>query len=228
MTLVAQDVPDGTRIVDSSTRLTVASAAAIAAHVDPDGGRIGGVCRYIPFAGHVVGNDLTAEEGAIITGAGLALLVVQHVRFGQTPTQTGWHPTSTMGSADGLAAVSACRSADMPAGLSVVYDMEGPSAATTAQDCADYDHAWCDVVGSAGYLPCAYLGYGLPMSAEQEYMLKVVRYWKSGSYVVEPAEVGWAMVQDPRFDVMVGGVAVDRDMAQADKKGRRMVWAIAA
>lgn len=220
MPLVAREVPDGTRLVDSNTRLTSASAAAIAAHVDPDGGRIGGVVRYIPFAGQSAGGDLTLEESSIIASAGLGLLVVQHVRY------PGWHPTAMGGSADGLAAVSACRNTERPQGSSVIYDLEGPVSTTTPQDCAEYDRAWCDVVGSAGYLPCAYLGYGLPMSAEQTYLLKVVRYWKSGSAVTEPATCGWAMVQDPKFNVLVGGVAVDRDVAQADKLGRRFVWGI--
>jgi hypothetical protein len=224
MTLIAQEVPDGARIVDVDEELTPERVDAICNHRDPDGGRITGVCLYVNFSGGG-GNFLTKRSVASCKGK-LGIIPVQHVRFGRTETNPGYHPNGIMGNADGVAMVTALRAVDMPNGLTPSYDMEGPSADTTLADCSAYDAEWFDQVHRALHIPSGYFGYGLPFTNGHElYEFKVPRYWKSGSMVVEP-DCGWAMIQDPRFDVNVGGVIVDRDHAMADKKGRRMVWAI--
>jgi len=63
-------------------------------------------------------DDLSEAEGNLILGAGLALMVVQHV------AATGWVPTEALGQAYGAKAAEFSRAAGLPAGVNVWLDLE--------------------------------------------------------------------------------------------------------
>jgi hypothetical protein len=208
---IAQALAAGMRGVDCNTKLNAGSAAALRAK------GIDFVMRYLPLSGNALGNDLTRDEFVACLNAGLAVGCVQHTRRAGAFT-----PNAKDGAADGQRALDAAVAAGVLPGCTLFYDMEGPSVHATADDCAAYDAAWCGPVAAAGYMPGGYFGYGLPKSLTPErlYGLRVERYWKSGSLVVEPATCGWSMQQDPKFDQNVGGVDVDLDAVAGDKLGR--------
>jgi Domain of unknown function (DUF1906) len=195
----------GARGIDCDTKLTAVNAAALKQS------GVDFVMRYLPLANNPHGNDLDAAETAIILAAGLGLGAVQHTRRAATFT-----PNAYVGDLDGLAMTAGAHGAALPTGMHLFYDMEGPSAQTTAANCAAYDAAWCAVVARAGFICGGYFGDDLPLNGGQLYLLKVKLYWKSGSQVAEPAICGWAMRQQTPLDQRLDGLGVDLDAVTVD------------
>jgi hypothetical protein len=219
------------RGIDTSTKLTHDVLDRLRAWRDPkDDARIEFILRYLPFAGErMAKGDLDAGEAADILAAGFKLGFVQHVRF------SPWQPSIERGSADGLAAVTAARAAGALPGCTIFYDMEGPTGGAAYIEA--YDQAWVDVVrgkignGNGGGLvdggfgPGGYFGYGVPLTDEEMWKLRVSRYWRAGgSAPPEPAGCGWCMRQLLPLDQEIGGVKVDFNVVQPDRLGRVPRW----
>lgn len=213
----------GARGIDTNTRIPPAVAQSIAAWRDPaDGTSLEFVLRYLPFArtDHpdvaIADGDLTAGELADLTANGLLVGLVQHVRF------SPWSPGLTRGNADGIAAVTRARVCGAADGATIFYDMEGPGPSPNlAQAIIDYDGAWATVVERSGFVPGGYFGYGVPLTAEQMWRLKVKRYWRAGgSAPPDPANCGYCLRQLMPFNQSVCGLRVDFDVVQPDALGR--------
>ncbi|HSY21505.1 MAG TPA: glycoside hydrolase domain-containing protein [Polyangiaceae bacterium] len=211
MNPVVRALTAGMRGVDCNTKLSALSAA------DLRKAEIDFAMRYVPLSGNLLGEDLDVVELEACLAEGLAIGCVQHTRKAGL-----FLPNAKDGEADGRAACDAAVDAGVPQGCTIFYDMEGPAVGTTADDCAAYDAAWCNVAIGDGFMPGGYFGYGLPkdLTPERLYGLKVVRYWKSGSIVVAPATCSWCMQQQFPFNQRLGGVAVDLDAVKGDLLGR--------
>jgi hypothetical protein len=227
--VIVRPASAGMRGVDTNTKLTAASAKALKAT-----GEVDFVMRYLSLTSLWV-NDIDAPEVDAILSAGLGLGLVQHCRIADT-----FRPTGAQGLLDGKAAVAWAARAGISGTslndrLTLVYDCEGLSHETAVNDMQAYDAQWCAPVNDGLFMPGGYFGYQLPilLTAEDLWLLHVERYWKSGSYVIEPANCGWCMVQDPQFNQKVGGVTVDWDGStkshgiMGDKLGRfpNLLWA---
>lgn len=214
------------RGIDTDTKLTPDVLAKLAAWRDPkDGTSIEFIVRYLSFATQRTNprGDIDAVEANDILAAGFKLGFVQHVR------EAGWQPSIDRGSADGLQAVVQARACGALPGCSIFYDMEGPAGG--AAYCEAYDQAWVDVVrgkpesGYPGFRAHGYFGYGVPLTNEEMWKLRVNGYWRAGgSAPPEPAGCGWMIRQLLPFDQEVCGVKVDFDVVQPDRLGRVPYW----
>jgi hypothetical protein len=193
--------------LDTDAALTPDSAAALAAS------GFTFALRYLSF-GAQAAPDLTSDETALILGAGLALMPVQHVRY------PNWMPSAELGTVDGHHAVANARACGFPPGVTVWCDSEGQAGG--AAETIAYINAWAEAVRNGGYDPGVYVGSGTPLDGHQLYALSVDRYWKSQSQVLEPT-CGWTMIQlYPQTSI--GEVTVDVDVIQKDYKGRLPCW----
>jgi hypothetical protein len=160
--------------------------------------------------------DLDASETDVIVGAGLALMLVQHVRF------AGWHPSAQLGNADGTHAVQNALAASAPKGATIWCDLEG--IAGTADDTMAHANAWAAAVRAGAFDPGVYVGSGVPLTAEQLFQkLTVRRYWQSASIVPVVSKRGYQMIQ-LYPETTVAGVVVDLDVTQSDHLGDLPTW----
>ena len=143
--------------------------------------------------------SITSTEMACILDAGLLLSLVTYA--------DKWTPSQT---------VSELTALGVPQGATVWLDVESvkEDAATVTQAI----NAWADAVTAGGWQPGLYVGASQPLSAVEVYQLRVVRYWKSMSQVVEP-QCGWSMVQLYKTTT-IAGTEVDVDVVSYDYQGR--------
>lgn len=168
--------------------------------------------------------DLTAAEARIILGAGLALMVVQHVK------QEGWQPTGDLGTQYGADAAQFVRAIGLPPGVSVWCDLEGVAPGTSAADTIAYCNNWCDGVAAAGYSPGLYVGWHSGLTAEQLYdSLRFKHYWQA--YNLDQDEVpsvrGVQLRQSPGTGGTIAGVTTesyDDDYTMLDQLGGTAIW----
>lgn len=203
----------GWRGFDANTRVLAGEAMAFAAH----GYRF--AVRYVrrdqPHS-----FDLTADELRDILGAGLALMVVQHVE-----SATSWTPSSEKGFRYGHVAAQSAHEAGYENGCTLWLDLEGVSSYTGAAVTIAYANSWFDVVKSAGYEPGIYIGWHCGLTAKQLYRdLKFSHYW--GAYNLNadeaPAIRGLCMHQRAakRADIPAGiTYQIDTDLITADNLG---------
>jgi len=133
---------------------------------------------------------------------------------------------------DGARAVSQMQALGMPAGTCAFVDVEGPSiCAMSSTDLIAKINAWADVV-NVNYVAGIYVGEPQPLTSDELTALKVVRYWRAPSRIVdrrgqlaEPSP-GWCVVQ-AWPSVTCEGVLVDFDFVYADHKGRLPLMATA-
>ena len=177
--------------------------------------------RYVP-RNFVVTDDsaqgnLTTPEAEDILGAGLALMVVQHV------AASPWTPSGSLGQSYGQYAVANARAIGLPAGISLFLDLEGVAAGTSAETVSDYCGSWYDVVAAAGYVPGIYIGANCGLGASQIEALPFRYFWESGSKVPAIAP-GYCMKQSISSSYVLAGVAYDLDVIQADANGNTPFW----
>lgn len=153
-------------------------------------------------------------------GAGLQ---VAFVMFSPTP---GYQPSAQLGAQMATSACAHLKSLSVPAGVSLFIDLE--SMGGVAADKIAHANAAADVIAAQGFLPGAYVGAGVGLTSVELYALRVVRYWKSGSKVLdrngqyaEPG-CGWCVVQGMPFNQQIpnGGPLVDIDAVWQDYRGR--------
>ncbi|MGH7435580.1 MAG: glycoside hydrolase domain-containing protein [Polyangiaceae bacterium] len=208
--MIVQRVPT-CRIVDTSAKLTSDLLPAIV-----DAG-YAGVVRYVRLPGVDDTWDIDADELNAILGAGLGLLLVQHVRY------PGWNPASYSGAGDAAAAIERARAAGYGAGSHLFLDLEGVKARATDATIR-FANDWADAVVAAGYEAGCYVGYAVPLTAVQLYDLhKMSSYWSdAGPRAV--ATRGFAIRQ--RAEIQIGGVPFDPDDVTPDDQGDTPSWTI--
>ncbi len=206
-----QIATDGSEGFDADTALTATSCAGLVA------AGMTFAIRYVGFSQqHSTTGDLTAAEVQTILSSGLALMVVQHVRF------PGWKPSAAVGTADGQTAVEHALAAGVGTGTCLWCDLEG--IAGSAEDTIAHANAWATAVRAAAYDPGVYVGAGVPLTGAQLFeALTVQRYWKSLSQVPNVATRGYQMVQRAGGP-LVAGVSIDRNRIQTDAKGGLPIW----
>jgi Domain of unknown function (DUF1906) len=217
-------VPVGALLIDCNTKLTAASANAIAKAVDALGRPLGirGVVRCLSIE-EPDPNDLDYEEAAAILGAGMSLMAYQHPRF------AGWHPTGPMGKVDGLHAGTNAMKAGLMPGTTIWWDLEGVAGGTQSTDVAACGNEWWGSVKTVGYDRGCYVGFDDILDAQQLYqMLAFKNYWSSFSLVPTPARRGFQMYQiwggDARASGVVAGIPVDFDVCGRDWLGGGPNW----
>ena len=163
---------------------------------------------------------LTDYEVEAILAGGLALLAVSYSR------RHGWLPNGTLGAQDGMLAVQHARAANLPIGLTLFCDLEGPGG--TGTDSVAYVNAWAHAVQAGGYIAGLYVGYGIQLTAQELYScLAVTAYWDSCSKNPDVAKRGFQMVQEYPPNKRVCGLQVDTNVIQPDFFGDTPVWVIA-
>jgi hypothetical protein len=204
------EAPDGALGFDADTPLTPTACAGLLA-----AGMSFGI-RYVGFADQrSTSDDLTFAEVQDILAAGLALMVVQHVRY------PGWSPSAALGAADGDAAVKHAIAVGVGPGTCLWCDLEGIRG--SAADTIAHANAWTAAVRAGGYDPGVYVGAGVPLTGKQLFEdLTVRRYWKSLSQVPEVETRGYQMVQTAGGSL--AGVSIDRNRIHTDNKGDRPSW----
>jgi len=209
MTLVVAAAPVGSLGFDTDTKLDADACARLV-----DAG-MQFAMRYLSLA-EALPRDLETNEASIIIDSGLALMLVQHVRF------AGWHPTAELGRADGGNAAANAPDAGIPKGATIWCDLEG--IAGTADDTIAHANAWADAVRKAGFDPGVYVGPGVPLSGDQLFeKLTVRRYWQSGAIVPVVSKRGYQMIQlYPETNIV--GITVDLDVTQSDHLGDLPTW----
>ncbi|MDC0721231.1 glycoside hydrolase domain-containing protein [Nannocystis bainbridge] len=194
----------------------VVVAADVARKFVADGYRF--CVRYVSHSESEGDSDISRAEVEAILGAGLALMIVQHVR------RSGWSPTAALGSSDGALAVRHLQEIGAPPQLTVWTDVEGVDPSAPANNILTYGNAWYKAVAAAGFTPGLYVGR-LPLTSAQLYRgLKFRNYWKSGITTVEVQTRGYQMLQLPPANDLVHGIHIDHDATQPDDLGDLPTW----
>jgi hypothetical protein len=174
--------------------------------------------RYVPRHKANPG-DLSGSEAAGILGAGLGLMIVQHV------LNPGWAPTGALGKEYGAFAAQSAVDIGVRFGTTLWCDLEGvgedkPNDGIDPRDVIAFLNNWHDLVGTAGYTPGLYVGYDAGLSAGDLYKrLKFEHYWSAYNLNADqfPAVRGVQMKQflQQRLD----GILYDPDTVQRDLLG---------
>lgn len=184
------------------------------------------VVRYLPRSGvpdpHAPDGDLTAIEIDVILGAGLALLVVQHV------APAPWHPVGQLGRDQAEAAVAGARAAGVPAGVTLFLDLEGVAAATDPAMVEDFCTTWEDHVRSAGYSTGLYVGAACGLAGGRLAALRFDCFWRSASAVPALPGRGFAITQSVDAAFVLDGIAFDRDLITGHEGGGTPHWLVLA
>lgn len=199
-------------MVDTSAKLTPEVIAQVAAQ-----GHLG-VARYVPLPGVGADHDIDAGELRAILDGGLAVLLVQHVRY------PGWDPAKQSGKTDALAAIERAAAAQYLAGAHIFLDLEGIKG--TAQGTKAFAEAWAATIVEAGYCAGCYVGYQVPLNAVQLYNLHDFHCYWSDAGPRHVATRGFALNQK-QPEVVIGGVSFDRNTVQPDRLGDMPLWMIA-
>ena len=134
---------------------------------------------------------------------------------------------------DGAAAFVSCKALGLPTGCTVWLDLEGKTAYDMPpQELIAKINAWATAVIAGGYEPGLYIGSPQPLTADELYSLKVVRYWKAPSRVVDRDGKAWdgpacgfcCYQLWPSVTWRDTGVFVDVDFVQQDFRGRVPTW----
>jgi hypothetical protein len=209
------------RIVEPAIPGSVVDTAA-KLHADAIHGvaRAGYSCiiRYVPHVGSTGALDIDSQElGAILDG-GLALMLVQHVRA------PGWDPASFSGTADAARAVEFARNAGYSEGAHLFVDLEGISGTGSATK--KFAEDWASRVRAGGYLAGAYVGYAVPLTAQELYLLHGINTYWSDLGPRHVATRGFAMKQ--HATISLNGIPYDPDTIQRDARGETPIWMTSA
>lgn len=128
---------------------------------------------------------------------------------------------------DGPTTVNELKALNLPAGCTVWLDVESVTMDPTALKTAINN--WATAVQAAGFVAGIYVGSGCPLTSAELYQLKVTRYWKAASRILdrngqlaEPG-CGWCMFQGYPSET-VGTVWSDYDFVWQDYRGRLPSW----
>lgn len=136
---------------------------------------------------------------------------------------------------DGVAAVAQCKALGLTPGCTVWLDIEGKNLLNVpSQQVAAQINAWATAVEGAGYQPGLYVGSPQPFTGDELYSLKVKRYWKAPSRVIDRNGKVWdgpgcGFCCYQLWDSVMWkktGVFVDVDYVQKDFQGRLPSWTV--
>lgn len=199
---VAKPAPVGARIIDSLP-FSQGGTAAQAAALKAAG--VDGIALYLGVANRAR-VDACLAAGLLVMGVTLA------------------------GAYDGKLAAAQAKAWGLPPGVSLFLDLEGKGTLTDP-GLVQRINAWANDVAAAGYLPGLYVGVPQPLTSDELYRLRVVRYWRGqgsirdrSNALAEPSGCGWCMTQMWPSQT-VAGVLVDWNMVGADYKSRTPVMA---
>lgn len=212
---IVQTAPPGCQGFDADTTIS----AACAQQFYDQGYKF--CIRYLSLGASQEGGDLSAVEVSNILGAGMALMVVQHVAY------PGWSPSGSLGDTNGSNAATNASAIGLPKNMNIWCDLEGVAVGTSAQDVIDYCKAWYDAVVKAEYVPGLYVGANAVLNGQQLYDLPFEHYWRSCSDVPEVAVRGYQMLQAFVAEP-VNGIGIDEDSTQADLLGGLPLWLMPA
>lgn len=132
--------------------------------------------------------------------------------------------------------VAQLQALDIPAGTTVWIDLEGQKSwQTDPIKLQEMINACADAIGGAGYLPGLYVGSPQPLTGPELARLRVYRYWKAPSLVLdrngkdwsEPPGIGWCMYQMwPQGIFRNTGVFADVNIIGQDRKSRVPTWVV--
>mgnify|MGYP006921283456 CR=1 FL=1 len=121
-------------------------------------------------------------------------------------------------------------------GTTVWLDLEGMKAwKTPPVELIAKINAWAKKIAGAGYQPGLYIGVPQPLTTDELAGLAVVRYWKSGSRIVDrngkpvegPGSIGYCMWQMlPQHNWKDTKVFVDVNIIGQDFRGRLPSWVV--
>lgn len=169
--------------------------------------------RYVPRVKANAG-DLSTSEAAGILGAGLGLMVVQHV------SNPEWIPTANLGKQYGLFAAKSALDVGYKAGAMLWCDLEGVKLKPDERDTIAFLNSWLDQVGHAGFTPGLYVGWHSNLTADELYSrLRFSHYWGAYNLDVDkrPAVRGLQMKQ--ATEQSLDGIKFDPDTVQRDALG---------
>jgi hypothetical protein len=176
-----------------------------------------GVARYVPLPNNSPGSDIDSAELAAILAGGLGLLLVQHVRL------PGWNPAAHSGDADAHMALEFARTAGYEPGSHLFLDLEGISG--TGADTKAFAEAWAAVIASGGYSAGCYVGYDVPLNAQELYDLHTFNSYWSDAGPRAVATRGFAIKQ--HAEIKIADAPFDPDTIQTDGRGDTPIWTIA-
>lgn len=216
--LVPAAAPDGAIILDTDTKLTLARLRAIdEALAEP----VWGIVRYVSVSKIDLGADIDPVEAEIITTFQGKHIITPALGLVQHALEPGWTASPILGTAMGALAAEHASLVGYTGDL--FFDDEG--AGSVGPPVAAVLDAWglaVVQVASAGL----YIGYDPGLDPDELWARPSFHvYWgAAGPWTVD--NCGVAMRQE--LPKLVGGTMCDRNVAQADKMGRRVVLASAA
>jgi hypothetical protein len=207
------EAPVGAKACDAYESVTAAQAKSLRA----DG--FEAIGRYV--------EGVTQQELEWLTAAGLG------VWFIIEGLASGTAPSAALGGQMVSAGLTHLHSLGVPSGVTVFGDLEGDGRASS--DWIAFGNAEADAISTFKDIPGGYIGEGIGLTSRELYALRFVRYWKSGSRVVdrfdelaEPA-CGWAAIQGIPFDIArPDGLQIDVDALWRDYRGRAITLLVAA
>lgn len=172
-----------------------------------------GIVRYVPHTGLAGRRDITAEELGLIVDEGLGALLVQHCRV-------KWDPGKHDPEDDATAAVSRAFGVGYALTSHIYVDLE--DIVGTKQATIDYTNRWCTTVKQCGYSAGIYVGFGIPLTAQELWAIHDANTYWSDAGPRRVAVRGFAIKQGAQFSI--GGVPFDPDMVFYDQKGETPLW----
>lgn len=174
--------------------------------------------RYVSLTDPKPG-DIDPVELQNLLAAGLAVMLVQHVRF------PNWAPGGGIGKLDGQRAAANAAAAGYEKAAHLWCDLEGVKAGASSHAVIDHVNAWCEEVRAGGYKPGLYVGYAAGINAADLYSkLTVDRYW-SDAGPREIATRGFCVKQlSPSTTLREINLTVDVNVIDVDALGGRPVW----
>lgn len=210
-----QPAPDNSLGFDADSIISQSTAQAFASQ----GYRF--CVRYLSLQASTAPGDLTAGEAQAILAGGLALMPVQHV------LEPGWTPSAQLGEEHGANAAAQALAIGVPPQVNVWLDLEGVSAAATAQDVIAYCTSWFQELSLKDYLPGLYVGASCGLDGQQLYDLPFQHYWHSESTVPAIPGRGYQMLQRAQSGT-VNGLSIDVDTTMEDQLGGVPQWWVKA
>lgn len=162
-------LPTGSKGFDCDFAIDTVRARAFFAH---------GYRFAIRYVGRTIQSphDASSYEVTRLRLAGLAVMLVQHVRSAES-----WDPQGAdLGALYGRNAALFAKACGYQAGAVLWCDLEGVASGTPKADVIAYCNAWHDAVASGGYDPGLYVGWHAGLTAhELYYRLRFTRYWSA-------------------------------------------------
>ena len=212
------EVPDGSLLLDTDGKITAALLASLKGQLI--GGRpIWGFIRYVSLYKVDTIRDVSPDEANLIIDNGYGFGLVQHC-LAAPPGRGGWTASPQLGAAKGATAKAHADRVGYPTDSMLTYDNEDVESGDIAGEIGQ----WVSAIGPRP--PLLYTGYSPGLTSRQLWALPEIHCYggAAGSWDVD--ECGVAMRQGQT--ITLHGVEFDPNIAQADHRGRRVVFAKAA